>query len=178
MKSEKRASTSCKCLAFILTNHTFYLEKRISSVCRCCAIFFRKELKFGICAPHIVCVDLNFVYIASSWIESKKWEGAMEYRSINENLNGTWSCNSIEMENLHSSFALAVQTNRKKDETVFYYLDLNAFVSYKFYGRHSVLPEIYREPRKQISYPTHPHTYTRSRDISGMLDTLRFYLKL
>lgn len=66
----------------------------------------------------------------------------------------------------------------KKDETIFYYLDLNAFVSYKFYGRHSVLPEIYREPRKQISYPTHPHTYTRSRDISGMLDTLRFYLKL
>lgn len=114
MKLEKRASTSCKCLAFILTNHTFYLEKRISSVCRCCAILFCKELKFGICAPHIVCVDLNFVYIASSWIESKKWEGAMEYRSINENLNGTWSCNSIEMENLHSSFALAVQTNRKK----------------------------------------------------------------
>lgn len=70
------------------------------------------------------------------------------------------------MENLHSLFALAVQTNQKKDETIFYYLDLNAFVSYKFYGRHSVLPEIYLGTTEANKLPhTSTYVHTQSRHI-------------
>lgn len=169
-------------------------KKTIPSVCRCCFILFLKELKFGICALHRVWISISTT-LQSLSVESVKvgrWYGIC---CINEILNGTWSSNSIGNRKYRFFTNASNNWNRTKEEKkgdltisiFYYYLDLNAFMSYKFYGRHSVSPENLSgttETNKLANSHSHSHlynmmyTHTQCRDISRMLDTLRFYLKL